>query len=413
MSDVFEKNIEALVKQSALPADDLRRARARSAFLRAAEPAAPPSRSPLIAAAAAALLVGALAVWSVRQAPLKEPPPRTLPPPDVAPAQEKPARGRIEIISKGGNAVFQGKLSVETERSTWTAGRGINFTFSGRTPLPDFFQVKYAFKRQEESYNGQALEPLLRDLDSAWSVVLGGQLVVPLKVPFPAPIHLELSAPDSRQDMPVLEKTKIREADRVASFQFQPSDPDLLGKLVPQLQELDAFLKDAQDFVVRVATAASAEQTFEAARKDLFAEGERLRNRAAGMAAQGLYPAAANHASVTIRTLTTAMLYFSWKDGKFAGVKTLYKEFKPGELFGKPFSFDSIRGHLDDAAVVAGREFDLWIVRELDRGNADAVATIEKTAKHAGVAEFAERIKVLWPGGDSVALVSEIRKISK
>ena len=54
MSDVFEKNVARLVKESALPLTDERRDRAREAFLRATAPSR--LRGVGIAVAAAALL---------------------------------------------------------------------------------------------------------------------------------------------------------------------------------------------------------------------------------------------------------------------------------------------------------------------------------------------------------------------
>jgi hypothetical protein len=412
-SDLFEKNIGRLVKQSALPLTDERRDRARAAFLRAAEASASRSRLRLIGIAAAVLIFFGV-VYETTTRPLPKLPPA--PVDSAVSKQQTEAAAWTDVLGDGGSTLIQGSLLMSGPSRSGPFARKVVFKVG--SSLPDGFTFRLRIEAMEEQLRGAVLVSKPRTLFPVQPVLDHGGFETDWDLVAPAPLSIDVSTPDSLQDRTVLEQTKLAEGARTALFHYSPWDDGLLRRLEPQLAELADFAREGRELVARVEAACATEARFKAEEKQLTADAGRLQARVEGFAANGLYPAAARILSYTFRDLATSMAIFKWKDGKLEGPVSYYTNGKPGTLFrGDPFAFDALRRYLDDAVLVSGREFDLWILRDFRRaGPREAlVAAVEESKKRPGVAEFAEALKALAapPGTLPPTLEDEIRKISK
>jgi hypothetical protein len=145
----------------------------------------------------------------------------------------------------------------------------------------------------------------------------------------------------------------------------------------------------------------------------LIRDAERLQTRAGNFAGKGVYPAALHQIAYTARDLATSMPDFKWLEGKFQGPVTYYTETKKRRTFRQePFEFAALRKYLDEAEIVAGREFGLWIVKDIRRvGVQDAHrALVTSMSKRAGVAGFEER---LVDAGPDPRLEDDLRTLAK
>jgi hypothetical protein len=416
MSDVFEKNIARLVKESALPLTDERRARARAEFLRATE--APASRSHLrLIGVAAAVLLFCGVIYETTTRPLPKLPPTPIPDAEWRKQNEPPAWTDVAGDPPSVLDVYQGSLRMSRPSRTQPFGRTL--VFKGRSKkLPDGLCIRVLVFGMEEQLRGGSLVAMPKLLAKPMPVLDKGGFEFDLNLATPTQLVVNLEAPDSLQDKLVLEQTRTLEVERGGGFLYSPWDDSLLSRLGPQLRELGTVSQEARALVDRVEAACATEALFKGQEKKLIAEAERLQARAEGLANNGLYPAASWLQYYTLRDLATSMAIFKWKDGKLEGPVSYYTNGKPGNTFrGDPFGFETLRKYLTESVLVSGREFDLWILRDYRRAGprAELAVCLLFSEEHPGVAEFAAALKeaVEAKVSPTAKLEAEIRKISK
>lgn len=397
--DVFERNVERLVRKAALPVDGAAIERARARFVRAAGPAST-ARSRGLALIAASLLFGAL-VYGVSTS--TAPPPR----PEPREAQETPV-AFTAVPLRGGNEWLKGTLQM----SPGARSAAKQLRFEGRSPLPDGLVFQVRVLREEESYDGKGLVPSLREEFPKQVALANGDFDLDWQTPRQGRLRLEIAAPDRVQEADVLPSLKLREADRTWTFEAAAWDDRLLAQLEPQLAELASLATELADLVRRVDESCASMELFKPKEKGFAAEAAKLKARCDGFAAAGLYPAAARELSKVCNDLLGALPIFTWEGGRFDGPKSYYTNNRRGKTFrGDAFEFATLRGYLDAAVVVGGREFGLWILKDLARRGPrpELAETAARSASRPGVAPFAARLL----GEAGPALEAEIRRMAK
>jgi len=393
-SDLFDRNLSKLVRQAALP-DGAAAARAR--FLREAE-SAPASRSRVIAVAAAALLIGTLIYGAART----ERPAAVVVSHGPARPAQTPAGTEVTV----GNDLLQ---------VTFKAGRGsratkTSFELQGRTSkLPDGLVLRIRMQWLAESFDGRRLVPRGDYASQGTRILERGALEMAWEDVWAGSLQIDVSTPDDLQDREVLSRLKMKESDRTWSFTFQIGDERLLPRVDAQLAELADLIREAQALVDRARKESALEEHFRANAKSLADETNRLLERLKRFSFVGLYPAGTSLVLVSLHNLRGALPNVAFKEGKFAGAPD-YHQMTPGNKV-VPFSFDGLREGLDLASLVAGREFDLWILRDLARGGPrpEINDAVKRHAQRPGVIEFA--IGLLIPGDPN--LMDEIRSVVK
>ena len=86
---------------------------------------------------------------------------------------------------------------------------------------------------------------------------------------------------------------------------------------------------------------------------------------------------------------------FVWKAGKFSGVAAYHNKNEPEMNFRQEdFTFSNFRRYVDEAIDISGREFALWIVKDLRRAGRRTIhgEAVRRHAQRPGVAEYAARL---------------------
>jgi hypothetical protein len=405
--DPLEKNIARLVRQSALPNDEARQRRAREHFLRAAGDRPAEALGRRLAVAAAAILVCGLVFWAVKAD--RKPAPIDA---AVVGKQEKQSPekrdARLEKPTAGNK--LQGSLNLTRS----DGGSRLHYRGLVSIDAPGLVFQVYVAPIDLKLENGMLVvgphkTPVLVD-----TVVLKDYLIdVEWTTPRLEPIQLKILAPDSAQDQTVLEHLKLKEADRTWTFEFVAWDERLLPRLAPQLDEVADFVKEGRDLVARCDAAARTEASFTDLKEMLIRDARGLQARAKSFAEAGLYPVSTEQVSYVARDLATQIPNFTWEAGKFQGPTSYYTKGKRSETFRQePFEFETLKKYLDEAEVVAGREFGLWIVKDIRRfGLQDGHrGVVKQMEKRPGVAGFADR---LGEGNPSYELVQDLCRIKK
>jgi hypothetical protein len=402
---MLDQNLTRLIRHAALPAGGAARARAREEFLRAVEGSSP-RRSRGLAVAAAALLACVL-VYGATRTVVK--PPLTATAPSVGKAPQDPAGPFQPLPGRGGNNVLKGELTASRR-----AGLERRFRFRGRCELPDgvIFQVRV--RRALQDFVRGRLEEEVADVYSYNINLHEGSFGVEWSLSSPARITVDVTAPDSAQEMPMLEALKkIPEPARVWKFEYRAWDDSVLPKLDPQLEELATLARDVRTLVARVEKDCEDQERFKRSEKELTIAARLLEMRANAFADASLVPAGAREVARTAADLAGSILIFKWNEGKFDGPSSYYTNGKRGKLHGgQEFSFDALRRTLDQALVIGGREVDLWILEDRARAGLRPllIEAVDRSAKRTGVADFVERLKSAEEPDST--LIDQIRRIA-
>jgi hypothetical protein len=379
-SDPLEKNVGDLIRRGALPLDKQRSSRARERFLDAAA-ARPERASWKIAAAAAAALVSVTIVWSAR---LPQRP--TVP----TPIDERPVE-TAALLGHGGDKNLQGQLRR----------RDGGLRFEAKSPLPDGLRFKIRAERLEIQSQEKELLLDVRSSLPGSATLIGGAFDFDWPDKGPGKVRLLVSALDDLQDVSLVKRMRelrIPEAERQWTFEYCAWDEKLLVLLGPQLVEVTTLADQVRDLITRVGDACVTEAAFESLRKGLIKEAEKLQAKAEGMAATGLFPESSRRVGFTARDLAQSMAIFKWEDGKFLGPRSYYTNGEKAKTHrNDPFELATLRGYLTEAAVVAGREFSLWILAEFGRsGPRPGLAeTVRPHERRPGLVDVAERLQKL------------------
>jgi len=402
----LDRNMEALVRRSALPLRGGDLARARGTFLREiARPVPEPRpRAGAFWAFSASLLVCA-AIFS---AVLADRPPAV--PPDVSlPAPSRAAGGAQDSrvapsTPEGQDRTVTLSASLPPLRDSYR-----NLRLDGTAALPDRAILKMSIHRLEEDSLGARLAAKSEAVSSGLVEVRSGRFggLCPWQRPGPAVVTVEAIEDFQR------EEHRGKFGGRSWRFEFPAWGPELAPRLSPLLREVDSFPAEVKNLVSRFEEACrSTEAAWKASKAGLMDRAQRLRSRIESCEARRLYPAAVNHLVYTMDSLLGSAPHFAWEEGKFAGPTTYYvaagertKDFR-----GADFAFDRLRAYADEAGPMAGRELGLWIVRELRRGGPRSAlsAVLLEQAAHPGFAPFAPRLETAAPE-DLAALEAEIR----
>ena len=392
-SDPLEKNLGDLIRHGALPLDEKRTARAREHFLDSV--AAPRERTSWkVASAAAALLVAVTIVWSA-----KTERPRTTPT-----RPESVEAGPVAFPGSGGDQNLQGTLQRLGDR----------LRFEGRSPYPDGVMFQIRVERLEIQEQDHVLQSDVKSSLPGSATLRKGAFEFEWPHKGPGKIRLLVSASDDLQDRSVAAQLRDKSG-RQWTFEYCAWDEKLLGLLGPQLAELEGVADQARDLIGRVWVACSFGPGVET--KPFIKEAERLQARADAMAASGLFPESSRRIGYTARDLAQAIPIFTWKEGKFDGPRSYYTNGEKSKTHRQePFEFQALKKYLDEAELVAGREFGLWILAEFGRnGPRPALAeTVKPHEKRRGLAEVAERLEKLvheFHGVDLGKLDQDLRRL--
>jgi hypothetical protein len=316
----------------------------------------------------------------------------------------------VDLVGNGGDQNLKGMLRRTDDR----------LHFEGRSPLPDGLVLRVRVERLEIQEQDRVLRTEVCKSFPVTVTVRQGSIAFDWPQQNPGKVRLRVDASEDLQDRELskqLREKGIPAKELQWTFEYCAWDEKLLSLLGPQLEEVKGLAENVRDLVGRVSQGCEPQAAFEAQKKTLIKEAEKLQAKAQGMAATGLFPEASRRIAYTAGDLAQAMTIFTWKEDKFDGARSYYTNGEKSKTHrAEPFEFAALRKYLDEAVVVGGREFGLWITQEFGRtGPRPLLAeTVKPYERRPGLADVAERLMKLvheFHGVDLQKLDQDLRRI--
>jgi hypothetical protein len=292
-------------------------------------------------------------------------------------------------------------------------------TFTGGCPISSGVIVRLNLSRVLEGLAGGQLTPVVTAAGGGNTEVEDKKFSFTSSIDGPGKYMAQVSIPvDLQEKDHAAEVTKKTATKQSWVFEFLVWGDDLVPMLSAKLLDLNALIAECRDLLKRNEAACASEQSWIAQSKALVLEGNKLRTRIQNHELNAYYPAAMNNLFYTIRSVVGNAPYYTFGgDGKFAGAKDYHADSKKVTTFrNEDFSWENLKRYVEDSVPCAGREFSLWIVKDLRRSAGqmrqevqDAVKA-QKTAP--GVDVYADRLSKATIS-DLDALEAEIRGIKK
>jgi hypothetical protein len=270
---------------------------------------------------------------------------------------------------------------------------------NGSCPLPDGVILKVNLSRIIESLAGGELQQSFQGAGSGTVEMESKKFVYDAPIDGPAKFMATITLPVDLQEKQHAAEVKKRTANKLTwQFEFLVWGDDLITQIGPKLTELQSLIAECRDLLKKFEAACVSEQAWLSQAKELVAEANKLRNKLEGHELRGYYPAAVTNMHYTVRNIITNAPYYTFSDGKFSGAKDYHADSKKVSTYrNEDFTWDNLKRYVEESGPCAGREFSLWIVKDLRRTAGQMRPEIQEAVKQqqkaAGVDLYAERLQ--------------------
>lgn len=289
---------------------------------------------------------------------------------------------------------------------------------NGTCPLSDGVIVKVNLSRVTESTAGTELLPMFQGAGGGTSEIEGKKFLYDAPIDGPGKFDVQVALIDDLQERHLAAEIKKKAGSkRNWQFEFLVWGDDLVPQLSPKLTELLALIKETLELVKRFETASGSEQGWAAESKPLVAEGTKFQGKLEHHELKVYYPAAVNNLFFTMRNVVNNAPYYTFSGGKFSGARDYHADGEKVKTFrGEEFNWDNLKRYIQETNGVGGREFCLWIVKDLRRTagqmRGDIQDALHSQKSAVGVDVFQERLaKATF--SDLDGLEAEIRGAKK
>jgi hypothetical protein len=270
---------------------------------------------------------------------------------------------------------------------------------NGSCPLPDGVILTVSVSHTVESLSNTVLEESVSGASSGSSEIQSKKFTYSAPIEGPGKFLVQVGVPIELQEMHHAAEVKKRTAKRTSwQFEYLVWDDDLVSQLSPKLLELQALVAEVRAEVKKFEQACDSEQEWLSQAKALTLEGNKLRAKLEGHELKAVYPAAVNNLFYTLRNVLTNAAYYTFTNGKFSGAKDYHAENKQVSTFRKEdFNWANLKRYVEESLPCAGREFSLWIVKDLRRTAGQMRPEIQEAIKAQkaapGVDIYVERLQ--------------------
>jgi len=291
--------------------------------------------------------------------------------------------------------------------------------FSGTCALSSGVILRIGLHRIGESLEKGQLVPNVIEAGGGNAEIEDKKFSFSFTVEGPGKYMSELSIPLELQEKDHFAEVKKRTAVKSSwQFEFLAWGDDLVPLLPGKLLELNALVTEVREYVKRCEQACGSEQQWKAVAKNMQKEGGILSNKIENHELRAFYPASIDNLFYTMRNVSSNAPYYSFgPDGKFSGATDYHADGKKVRTFrNEDFSWDNLKRYVDDTLSCAGREFSLWMVKDLRRTAGQMRPEIQEAVRSQksapGVDLYAERIPKATIG-DLDQLEADIRGIKR
>ena len=266
----------------------------------------------------------------------------------------------------------------------------------GSVPLPDGAILKVTLHRLTEQWVAGRLEATPQEAGGGLARIEGGRFSLESAWEGPGLCSIRATLDENFQDPALRDALKRKPADSEWKRSSAAWDHTLVSQLTAGLAELDRTAAGVLDFLRELELATASEDSWKVEKKTLTRKGTALLAQLDKSGTRTLFPAAHGQIRSTIGDLVSNARNFVWKDGKFAGAAAYHNKNEPEMNFRhENFTFVNFRRYVEESIGVAGREFALWIVKDLRRtGRRDVHGeAVRRHSERAGVKEFVPRLQ--------------------
>lgn len=286
---------------------------------------------------------------------------------------------------------------------------------NGSAALSDGIFLRFHLFRSFETLVGPQLQPAVEAIGQRTLEINGKKFVFDTVITGPGKMvaRIELNE-DMQEKQHAAEAKKKAAARRDWSFEFLVWGDELVPLVGNKLTELQALIQETKDILKKFEKAIGSEQTWTAEKKPLVLEGNKFLNKVEGHELKAFFPATVMALQYTLRNVVNSAPYYLFDaQGKFAGAKDYHTDGKKVLTYrGEEFNWENVRRYLEEAGAFGGREFCLWVVKDLRRTAGQVRGEVtEALSKHKaapGVDLFWERLSKAGPS-DIDALEAEVR----
>jgi hypothetical protein len=269
---------------------------------------------------------------------------------------------------------------------------------NGTCPLPDGVILKVNLSRIIESLAGGELQQTYQGAGGGAAEIESKKFSYSAGIDGPAKFLATIALPVDMQEKQHAAEVKKRTATKQAwQFEFLVWNDELVGTIGPKLTELQSLISECRELLKKFEAACGSEQSWEAQKKDLVAEANKLRNKLEGHELKAYYPAAVNNMYYTVRNIITNAPYYTFNDGKFSGAKDYHADSKKVSTYrNEDFNWGNLKRYVEESMPCAGREFALWIIKDLRRTagqmRPEILEALKQQKAAPGVDSFVDRL---------------------
>lgn len=269
----------------------------------------------------------------------------------------------------------------------------------GTCPLPDGVVLSVTLSCLAEQLTGTLLETTFVGAGGGNVEIESKKFVYDAPIAGPAKYLASVNLSVELQDkMHVAEVKKRTTGKELWQFEFLVWGDELVTQMGPKLVELQVLIGETRELVKKFEQATLNEQVWLSQQKALVGEATKLRAKLEGHDLRAFYPASVNTMIRTIQNVQTNAPYYTFSDGKFTGAKDYHADSKKVSTFrNEDFTWDNLKRYIEEAMSCSGREFSLWIVKDLRRTAGQMRSEIQEAVKQQqkapGVDIYADRLQ--------------------
>jgi hypothetical protein len=301
--------------------------------------------------------------------------------------QEEPVRLELRCTP----AVVRGKVRLRLE---------------GSAALPEGTRVRMVVSRLEEMPGEKGFAPSEAVACTALAPVREGRFRADRPVETEGTYRVRVHVLQEDQFAGILGDIRAW-PDRAWRVECAAWDDGLPGRLVVALEELDSLVEEVVALAGRFLKVSPSKEEWEKVYPELDEAAAALLRKSEQSPARGLFTATTRALDTALRLLKSYASFVVFGEDGARGLELKGSMRLRADKF-QAMSFESLKGDAECLREVAGREFALWVVKDLRRaGPREALLEVVRIqAERPGTAPYAARLE---SGSDLDALEREIR----
>lgn len=270
---------------------------------------------------------------------------------------------------------------------------------NGTCSLPDGAYLKVNLARVSEQVLGPEISQVFVGAGNGTSEISNKKFIYDTTIDGPGKYNVTITIIDDLQIRELVAEVKKRVGNkRNYQFEFLVWGDDLIGTISSKFNELAGLVNETREMIKKFEQSAANKAQWDAQMKVLQNEGIRFQAKLEHHELKAYFPAAVNNMYYTIRNVVNNAPYYTYgADGKFSGAKDYHADGEKVKTFrGEEFNWENLKRYIEDTPAIGGREFCLWIIKDLRRTAGQMRPDIQEALKAhktaAGVEFWQERL---------------------